>query len=158
LGQGAVGAVFLLYALGSISSGWFGGLAGRVGRRRVFWVPTVILIAGVAVTAARPLWLVVAGIGVVTIGFFGSHSIASAWVGRRGGAARGQAAAWYLFFYYLGSSVLGSIGGVAWTRGGWPGVVGFCLMLGACALAGGLMLRRVEPLGLPATEVKIVEP
>ncbi|GAA3695502.1 MFS transporter [Sphingomonas cynarae] len=158
LGQGAVGAVFLLYALGSISSGWFGALAGRVGRRRVFWIPATILMAGIALTAAQPLWLVVSGIAVVTIGFFGSHSIASAWVGRRGGAARGQAAAWYLFFYYLGSSVLGSVGGVAWTRAGWPGVVGFCLVLGALALAGGLLLRRVEPLGSTPALPEPVEP
>jgi YNFM family putative membrane transporter len=146
LSQAAVGAVFLLYILGSASSAWFGGLAGRVGRRRVFWVPTVILIAGVALSAAAPLPLVIAGIAVVTIGFFGAHSIASTWVGRRGGAARGQAAAWYLFFYYLGSSVLGSAGGIAWSRGGWPGLVWFCLALGALALAGGLLLVRVMPL------------
>jgi len=158
LGQGAVGAVFLLYALGSISSGWFGALAGRVGRRRVFWIPATILMAGIALTAAQPLWLVVLGIAVVTIGFFGSHSIASAWVGRRGGAARGQAAAWYLFFYYLGSCVLGSVGGMAWTRAGWPGVVGFCLVLGALALAGGLLLRRVEPLGSTPAPPEPVEP
>ena len=136
LGQAAVGAVFLLYVLGSASSAWFGALAGRIGRRRVFWIPTLILIAGTALTAARPLWLVIAGIAVVTVGFFGAHSIASAWVGRRGGDARGQAAAWYLFFYYLGSSVLGSAGGIAWTQAGWSGVVGFCLVLGALGARG----------------------
>ncbi|KQU56917.1 hypothetical protein ASG67_17510 [Sphingomonas sp. Leaf339] len=157
LGQGAVGAVFLLYALGSVSSGWFGALAGRVGRRKIFWIPTVILMVGVALTAARPLWIVVLGIAVVTVGFFGAHSIASAWVGRRGGAARGQAAAWYLFFYYLGSSVLGSAGGVAWTHAGWLGVVGFCLVLGGLALVGGLLLRRVEPLPAEPVVPRVVE-
>ncbi|WP_294235833.1 MFS transporter [uncultured Sphingomonas sp.] len=146
LGQAAVGAVFLLYILGSISSSLFGGLAGRMGRRRVFWVPTVLLILGVALTAAAPLWMVVAGIAVVTIGFFGAHSIASAWVGRRGGAARGQAAAWYLFFYYMGSSVLGSAGGIAWTHGDWHGVVVFCIALGLVALIGSALLFRVRPL------------
>lgn len=146
LGQGAVGAIFLLYSLGSVSSSWFGSLAGRVGRRKVFWMPIVILMVGVALTAARPLWILVVGIAVVTVGFFGAHSIASAWVGRWGGEARGQAAAWYLFFYYLGSSVLGSAGGIAWTHAGWWGVVGFCLVLGGLALVGGLLLRRVEPL------------
>ncbi|GGE94478.1 MFS transporter [Sphingomonas prati] len=90
LGQAAVGAVFLLYILGSASSAWFGGLAGRLGRRRVFWVPTVILIAGVAMSGAAPLWLVIAGIGVVTIGFFGAHrSPAPGWDGVAGhGAGR----------------------------------------------------------------------
>jgi len=146
LGQAEVGAVFLLYVLGSISSSLFGGLAGRMGRRRIFWIPTALLIGGVGLTAARPLWSVIAGIAVVTIGFFGAHSIASAWVGRRGGAARGQAAAWYLFFYYMGSSVLGSAGGVAWTHDGWPGVVVFCIVLGLIALIVGLLLFRVRPL------------
>ena len=146
LGQATIGAIFLLYVLGSLSSRLFGGLAGRLGRRRVFWAPVVLLIAGVALTAAAPLWLVILGIAVLTIGFFGAHSIASAWVGRRGGAARGQAAAWYLFFYYLGSSVLGSAGGVAWTRHGWPGVVLFCAVLGGLALLGALLLVRVRPL------------
>ena len=47
LGHAAVGAIFLLYLLGSASSAWFGGMAGRVGRRRLFWVPTVLLIVGV---------------------------------------------------------------------------------------------------------------
>ncbi len=146
LGQAAVGAVFLLYLLGSASSAWFAGLAGRMGRRRVFWVPIAIAIAGTALTLARPLGVFVAGIGVVTIGFFGAHSIASAWVGRRATGQRGQAAALYLFFYYLGSSVLGSAGGVAWSRYGWAGVAGFCLVAGVVALILGLVLRGVPPL------------
>jgi YNFM family putative membrane transporter len=146
LGQAAVGAVFLLYVLGSISSSLFGGLAGRVGRRRIFWMPTALVIVGVALTAAAPLWLVIAGIAVVTIGFFGAHSIASAWVGRRGGAARGQAAAWYLFFYYMGSSILGSAGGMGWTYGGWHGVVIFCIVLGLIALVVSVLLFRIRPL------------
>lgn len=143
LSQAAVGAVFLLYVLGSASSAWFGALAGRVGRGRVFALPILLLLAGVALTAASPLPLVIAGIGVVTIGFFGAHSIASAWVGARASGARGQAAAWYLFFYYAGSSVLGSAGGVAWSRAGWPGVTAFCLVLGALALGGAVLLARV---------------
>jgi YNFM family putative membrane transporter len=157
LSQAAVSAVFLLYVLGSWSSAWFGTLAGRLGRRTVFWWPIAILIGGVALTVARPLPLVIAGIGVLTIGFFGAHSIASAWVGRRAGTRRGQAAAWYLFFYYLGSSVLGSAGGVAWTRAGWSGVASFCLALAALALAGGLALRRVPPLEGVATSPAVPE-
>ncbi|WP_426283318.1 MFS transporter [Sphingomonas sp. NFX23] len=146
LSQAAVGGVFLLYVLGSVSSAKFGTLAGRLGRRKVFWIPVVLLIVGVALTAMTPLVLVIAGIAVVTIGFFGAHSIASAWVGRRAQGSRGQAAAFYLFFYYMGSSVLGSAGGFAWTHAGWPGVTAFCLLLGMAALVIGLVLRTVPPL------------
>lgn len=146
LGHAAVGAIFLLYLLGSASSAWFGGLAGRRGRRLVFWMPVVLLILGIGATAATPLWIVILGIAAVTVGFFGAHSIASAWVGRRAGANRGAGAALYLFFYYAGSSVLGSAGGIAWTRAGWPGVTLFCLLLGAAALMIALLLRSVAPL------------
>ena len=146
LSQAAVGGVFLLYVLGSVSSAKFGTLAGLLGRRKVFWIPVVLLIAGVALTAMTPLTLVIAGIAVVTIGFFGAQSIASAWVGRRAQGSRGQAAAFYLFFYYMGSSVLGSAGGFAWTHAGWPGVTAFCLLLGVAALVIGLVLRTVPPL------------
>ena len=149
LSQAAVGLVFLLYILGSASSTAFGSFAGKVGRRRVFWLPIVLLIAGVAATEAHPLPLVVAGIALVTIGFFGAHSIASAWVGRRAAGHRGQGAALYLFFDYLGSSVLGSAGGFAWSHAGWQGVALFCLALGIAALGLAMALARVPPLPLP---------
>ena len=150
LGHAAVGAIFLLYLLGSASSAWFGGLASRRGRRLVFWMPVVVLIAGTVLTATTPLWSVILGIAGVTIGFFGAHSIASAWVGRRAQEHRGHGAALYLFFYYAGSSVLGSAGGIAWSHAGWPGVTLFCLILGGTALAIALLLRGVAPLPDPA--------
>lgn len=149
LGQAQVGAIFLMYILGSISSAWFGGLAGRRGRRRIFWLPIVVLILGIAATAMTPLWLIVLGIALVTIGFFGAHSIASAWVGRRAASNRGQGAALYLFFYYLGSSVLGSAGGIAWTRAGWLGVALFCVALAVASIVLAARLAMIRPLATP---------
>jgi MFS transporter, YNFM family, putative membrane transport protein len=156
LGHAEVGAIFLLYLLGSASSAWFGELAGRKGRRLIFWIPVAMLILGVALTAAEPLALIILGIAIVTVGFFGAHSIASAWVGRRALDNRGQAAALYLFFYYLGSSILGSIGGIAWTRAGWPGVAIFCAVLVLAALLLAVTLRGIPP--LPQNEVRQPKP
>ncbi|HEX7848751.1 MAG TPA: MFS transporter, partial [Sphingomonas sp.] len=45
-----------------------------------------------------------------------------------------------------GSSVLGSLCGIAWTHAGWPGVAWFCAALGAIALILGLVLRTIPPL------------
>jgi len=146
LSQSAVGAIFLFYIVGSFSSTWFGHLAGRLGRRRVFWMPVLALLGGVALTAATPLICIILGIGVVTVGYFGAHSVASSWVSRRGGAARAQAAAFYLFFLYVGSSVLGSAGGIAWSRAGWPGVALFTGLLVVAALLIALRLIAVKPL------------
>jgi YNFM family putative membrane transporter len=146
LSQSAVGAIFLFYIVGSFSSTGFGYLAGRLGRRRIFWMPVLALLGGVALTAASPLICIILGIGVVTVGYFGAHSIASSWVSRRGGAARAQAAAFYLFFLYVGSSILGSAGGVAWSRAGWPGVALFTGVLVMAALLIALRLIAVKPL------------
>jgi MFS transporter, YNFM family, putative membrane transport protein len=146
LSQSAVGAIFLFYIVGSFSSTGFGYLAGRLGRRRVFWMPVMALLGGVALTATSPLICIVLGIGVVTVGYFGAHSVASSWVSRRGGAARAQAAAFYLFFLYVGSSVLGSAGGVAWSHAGWPGVALFTGVLVLAALLISLRLVAVKPL------------
>jgi len=146
LSQAAVGAIFLFYIVGSFSSTWFGTLAGRLGRRRVFWIPIVALLCGVALTATKPLVLIILGIGIVTVGYFGAHSIASSWVGRRGRNASGQAAAFYLFFIYMGSSVVGSTAGIAWSHAGWPGVAGYTGALIVMALLIGLRLVAVKPL------------
>jgi len=146
LSQSAVGAIFLFYIVGSFVSTWYGRLAGRLGRRRVFWIPILVFLIGVGMTAASPLILIVAGIGVATAGYFGAHSVASSWVGRRGHAAPAQAAAFYSFFMYVGSSVLGSAGGVAWNQGKWPGVALFTMVLLALALAVALRLISVRPL------------
>jgi len=146
LSQSTVGTIFLFYIIGSFSSTWFGKLAGRLGRRKVFWIPILLLLAGVAMTAAQPLAVVVLGIGVFTAGYFGAHSVASSWVSRRGGVARAQAAAMYLFFFYVGSSTLGTLGGIAWSRAGWTGVVVFTGSLVALALLIALRLVAVKPL------------
>jgi MFS transporter, YNFM family, putative membrane transport protein len=152
LSQSAVGAIFLFYIVGSLVSTWFGQLAGRLGRRRVFWIPILVFLAGVGLTAATPLTAIVCGIGIATAGYFGAHSVASSWVGRRGHAAPAQAAAFYSFFMYVGSSVLGSAGGVAWTRAKWPGVAVFTMGLLVLALAAAIRLIAVKPLprNLPA--------
>lgn len=157
MSQSAVGFIFVVYLIGIFASAWVGSIAGRAGRRRTLAAMFGLMLAGVALTLARPLAVVVSGIAVVTFGFFGGHSVASAWVGLRAVNAKAQAAALYLFFYYIGSSVAGAAGGAFWASAQWPGVVAFvAAMLGVglilCAgirdpLAPGGMSDGVEPPG-----------
>jgi len=141
LSQSAVGCIFLLYILGSVSSAWFGGLAGRVGREKLFWLPVLGVLAGILLTAGSPLPVVILGIAVVTAAFFAGHSTASGWVGQRAGRDKAQAASLCLLFYDLGSSILGSAGGFAWTTGAWPGVALFTGLLVLAALGIAMRLR-----------------
>jgi YNFM family putative membrane transporter len=101
----------------------------------------LIMLIGTVLTTADSLWIIVAGIAVLTVGFFGTHSVASAWVGARAQSDKAQASSLYLFAYYLGSSVVGSLGGVFWNRGGWIGVVGMTGVLFIVAIVVALRLR-----------------
>jgi YNFM family putative membrane transporter len=144
--QSAVGALSILYLLGIFSSVWAGRLADRLGRRNVLWLVMMAMLAGLLLTLAGALPAIIAGMGLFTFGFFASHSVASSWVGRRARAPQALATAIYLFFYYLGSSVVGWFAGVAWAHAGWPGVVS---MLGATLIVAmliSLRLRGLAPL------------
>lgn len=147
LRQSIVGAIAFLYLIGIFSSVWAGRMADRFGRRRVLWAVLAVMLAGLLLTLADALAPTVLGMVLFTFGFFATHSVASSWVSRRARGAKALASALYLFFYYLGSSVLGSLSGILWGRDGWTGVVvGVAAMLGAGLLIA-LRLRGLAPLG-----------
>ena len=134
LGQGAVSLIFLVYLPGSLSSSLAGRLTARCGRAAVLRGGLLLMAAGMLLTLLQPLFWLVAGVALVTVGFFAVHSVASTWVGRRARSARAQASALYLFFYYAGSSVCGTAGGYCWSGAGWGGVAGMIGVLLAAAL------------------------
>ena len=144
LTQGQSGAVFLVYLVGIAASPLAGRLSTRFGRGPVLVAGSALGLGGILLTLPPSLPAVIAGLSLVTAGFFVSHSVASAWVGSRAAADKGHAASLYLLSYYAGSSVMGSVGGAAWSRGGWPAVAGFTgiLLGGVLLIALGLVLRR----------------
>ncbi len=145
LSQTRIGFVFVLYLVGTVVSPAAGEPAGRYGRRRVIGPAIVLMPLGALATLPDNLPLTLLGVALVTAGFFGGHTIASSWIGLRAETARAQASALYLFFYYLGSSVAGSLGGWVLACGGWSGVAAFVGALAMAALLVALRLARVPP-------------
>ncbi|WP_230529915.1 MFS transporter [Microvirga roseola] len=152
LSQTAIGLIFVSYLIGTASSAWIGALAGRLGRSRVLWVMIAIMLTGVGLTLPSHLALILAGVVAVTFGFFGAHSIASSWVGHQATVAKAQASALYLFCYYLGSSTIGTLGGLFWSAWGWPGVAG--LVAANLILALGIALRLRSPTFRDRSEIQ----
>jgi len=146
LSQALVGLLSVVYLAGIYSSAWVGSLADRLGRRRVLKAVIMVMLGGLLLTLFSPLALVLAGMLVFTFGFFGAHSVASSWIGRRALRNKGQASALYLFSYYLGSSLAGTLGGLFWHHYGWPGVGLFIAGLLLLALLAALHLARVPAL------------
>jgi MFS transporter, YNFM family, putative membrane transport protein len=151
LSQTVIGSIFFAYLAGTASSAVAGRLADRVGRWGVAWTAVVVALAGLAITLSGSLVVVIAGLVLLTIGFFGAHSVASGWVTRRARVAPAQASALYLFAYYLGSSICGSAGGLAYSHGGWPATAAFTGALLLVGLACALSLRSpwLRPAGEP---------
>ncbi|ROO23898.1 MFS transporter [Salinisphaera orenii] len=140
LSQSAIGAIFVVYLLGIAASALFGRLADRYGRAPVLVAALSVMSLGLLLMLPASLPFIVAGIALVTVGFFAGHSVASGWVGPLAGAGKGQAAGLYLLAYYLGSSIVGALGGVVWSRYGWPGVAA---MVGTLTALGMLATIRL---------------
>lgn len=147
LDQAFVGLLSVVYLSGIYSSAKVGAMADKLGRRKMLWATIALMLAGLVLTLFTPLWLVIIGMLVFTFGFFGAHSVASSWIGRRALKAKGQASSLYLFSYYAGSSVAGTAGGVAWHLGGWNGTGLFIGSLLIIALLIALKLAKLPPLG-----------
>lgn len=133
LSQSIVGSLFVVYLMGTVSSTWMGRLADRYGRSHVLGIALGIILAGAVCTLHPALWVKIIGLALFAFGFFGGHSIASSWVGLVANQHKSQANALYLFFYYFGSSVSGTGGGLLYSHLGWIGIVG---MIGVYVLIG----------------------
>jgi len=135
LSQAVVGLLSVVYLTGSWSSPKAGALTSRLGRGPVMLGATAIMLLGLLATAFNSLWLILPGMMLFTAGFFAAHAVASGWIGPRARRARGQASSLYLFSYYVGSSVAGTLGGVFWHNFGWSGITLFISFLLILALA-----------------------
>nr|WP_194710130.1 MFS transporter [Pantoea agglomerans] len=134
LSQAVVGLLSVVYLTGSWSSPKAGALTNRLGRGPVMLGATAIMLLGLLITAFNSLWLILPGMMLFTAGFFAAHAVASGWIGPRARRARGQASSLYLFSYYVGSSVAGTLGGVFWHNFGWIGITLFISVLLTLAL------------------------
>lgn len=145
LPQAVVGAVFVIYLAGTASSAFTGRVVGRLGHRRTLWAAAAVTSLGALLTLPDHLALIIPGLIILTIGFFAGHTAASAAVGLHATRGRAQASALYVAAYYLGSSLGGPLGGVAFHHLAWPGAVLFVLAVCAvAAVAAGRLRPRTE--------------
>lgn len=136
LPQGIVGSIFLVYLVGTVSSAAAGRLVARLGRRGALYLAVSTTAAGLLLSLADQLAAVLAGLVLITAGFFAGHAVASSSVSRTATSGRAQASALYQSAYYLGSSAGGTLGAVAFHAGGWAGTV----TLGVLAVLGVLSI------------------
>lgn len=143
-----ISLIFLAYLSGTVSSRWAGGLTARFGRRSVLLAGILLMIAGLALTLTQVLALILAGLLIFTGGFFVAHSIGAGWTGSIATTGRAQASSLYNLAYYLGSSVIGWVGGLLFQSLGWAALA-LAIMVLACITA--VTVAVVHPRGTDET-------
>ena len=135
-----IGLLFTVYLLGILSAGWAGRLVPRFGARQVLNGGIGLMLLGVALCAAPWLSAAVVGLALFTLGFFAAHAVASGQVGIHAQGAKAQASALYLCAYYLGSSLVGYVGGYVWEHAGWLALLG---VLASLFILASALVRRI---------------
>lgn len=139
--QSVVGFLSIIYLTGTYSATKTGSLTQKYGLARILIASIAMMLVGILITLHSNIWVILLGMTVLTAGFFAAHSVASSWVGRRAKRARGQASSLYLFSYYAGSSIAGTVGGLFWTHFGWNGVA---LFIAGILFIGILIAYRLK--------------
>ena len=136
------GLAFLMYLSGTWSSARAGSFVERFGRGRVVLTGAVLMLVGALISASSTLWLALVGLLIFTASFFALHSTASGWVGVIADHDRAEASSLYVFFYYMGSSILGAVTGRAFETLPWSGFVAvLAALLAGLALVAGLLAQ-----------------
>ncbi|HGN1705161.1 TPA: MFS transporter [Providencia rettgeri] len=139
--QSTVGFLSIIYLTGTYSATKTGSLTQKYGLGNVLMASIGMMLVGILITLHPNIWLILLGMTILTAGFFAAHSVASSWVGRRARRARGQASSLYLFSYYAGSSIAGTVGGVFWAHFGWNGVA---LFIAGILFIGSIIAYRLK--------------
>jgi len=123
LSSSALGAIFVVYLVGSVLTPWIGWAVTRFGRRHfMIWV-IALWVAGIALTLALSLPLIILGLAVSAGCGLICQAISTGYVTITAKAGRSSAVGLYVTSFYIGGSFGAALGGLAWTLAGWPACV-----------------------------------
>jgi YNFM family putative membrane transporter len=120
-------SIFLMYTFGIVGSLITGKLSDKYLPLKIIRVFLLLIIAGLLMMMSQNIFVLVLGLGLFTLSFFGVHSMASQMVSKRVVEGKSSATSLYWLFYYIGSSVMGSFTGIIIHRNSWYAFV-ICLI------------------------------
>lgn len=129
-----IALVYVMYTVG------IGG-SMAAGRWSDLYIPATILkalimtvLVGLVMLLSTNIWVFVVGLGVLTFGFFGAHTTASRIVSVSVRSGKSTATSLYWLFYYVGSSIIGTVSGIFLSAWSWNGFIIGLLILGILCL------------------------
>ena len=135
LSPSALGAIFVVYLVGTALTPLIGMAVGRFGRRHFMIGVIAVWIVGIALTLAGPLWAILLGLTLCASCGLLCQAVSTGYVAITAQAGRSSAVGLYVTSFYVGGSFGAAIGGIAWTLAGWPACVAMvALMLAIMAI------------------------
>ena len=139
LSTAALGALFVTYLAGVITTPLVGRGVALLGRQRLVLFALAGWAAALLLTLIPNLVAIIAGLALAAAFGFMCQACSTSYVALTARQARSSAVGLYVTFYYLGGSVGGVAAGLAWVLAGWPGCVGMALIV--LALVATLVWR-----------------
>ena len=136
----ALSSLFFVYLIGLVVTPAAGFLITRVGLRAGIAGAIACSMAGVLLTLAPSLWVVILGLTLVSSGVFIAQTASQTHL--RVAAppgARVTAAGLYMTCYYFGGTAAGVLPGAFWAMGKWPACAAFIVAMQAVALIVALI-------------------
>ncbi|MEK6451013.1 MULTISPECIES: MFS transporter [unclassified Myroides] len=137
-----IAMIFLMYAFGIFGNMIAGTLSDKYSPKKILLSALTMMLLGTIAMFLDNLVVILLGLTFFTISFFSGHTIASRVVTTLGQEAKSSATAFYWFFYYIGSSVIGSSTGIFVNKGNWNDFFLTLMALSIIALATTLYTTR----------------
>jgi MFS transporter, YNFM family, putative membrane transport protein len=132
----ALSSLFFVYLVGLVVTPAAGLIITRIGLRAGVGAAIACSIAGVLLTLAGHLALVILGLALLSSGVFVAQTASQSHLREAAPpGARVTAAGVYLSCYYLGGTAAGVVPGIFWAIGKWPACVAFIVFMQLTALA-----------------------
>jgi predicted MFS family arabinose efflux permease len=119
----AVGAIFATYLISIVTAPFTGALVSRFGRRNFGLLALSVWMAGILLTLAPSLPVIVTGLFMITGAGFYVQVCCQSFVATHAREGNSSAVGLYVTSFYVGGSFGGFIPGLLWSSTGWPGVV-----------------------------------
>lgn len=126
-----LGAIFLTYLLGSVTTPFVGRAVTRLGRRTLMIALSLLWMTGAALTLAPPLPVIIVGLMLCASCGMMCQAVSTGYVTLTAQAGRSSAVGLYATCFYVGGASGGALCSVAWTYGGYPACVYLVMAMSA---------------------------
>ncbi len=147
----ALSSLFFVYLIGLAVTPFAGYLITKVGLRAGIGGAIVCSIAGVLLTLAHSLPVVILGLAMLSSGVFIAQTASQSHLRIAApSGARVTTAGLYITCYYLGGTAAGVVPGAFWALGKWPACVAFIVLMQLVALTIALVGWRAHTAAKPS--------